>query len=324
MLTYISIYLYGIRRILEMDRRVYDNYILQIVKHGNLSKAAVYLGISQPALSSGLNALESELGFKIFNRKRVPITFTPEGEIYYDYINKMQVLSDDFQQRLSNYREEVGCKVTIGGPVAYVESMVTDAIIKLRKENASYQVAIKCSPLSELIDMASKGEVNCFISTSEDIPANFEKRLIKKEKVYLCIPCDNPINEKLKEYAVKPGETGNMFDFSLLDGEEFIFLQEGQPLREQMEAFFIDNGIVAENKVVVNQVSTAVNMAIKGEGICMASEFALEGNVNLGNVCIYSLPDSISGRNIYIAYNKELFMPNACEALIDILIKDNI
>ena len=120
-----------------MDRRVYDNYVIQIVKHGNLSKAALHLGISQPALSSGLNALESELGFRIFNRKRVPITFTAEGEIYYDYINKMQVLSDDFQQRLTSYREEVGCKVTIGGPVAYVESMVTDAIIKLRKENAN-------------------------------------------------------------------------------------------------------------------------------------------------------------------------------------------
>lgn len=306
-----------------MDRRVYDNYVIQIVKHGNLSKAAVHLGISQPALSSGLNALESELGFRIFNRKRVPITFTPEGEIYYDYINKMQVLSEDFQQRLGSYREEVGCKVSIGGPVAYVESMVTDAIISLRKENPNYQASIKCSPLSELIDMASKGEVNCFVCTSEDIPSNFEKHLIKKEKVYLCIPRSNPVNKKLRDYTVNPGETGPMFDFSVLDGEEFIFLQEGQPLREQMETFFLENGIVAENKVVVNQVSTAVNMAIKGEGICMASEFALESNVNLENLCIYSLPDSISGRNIYVAYNKELFIPKACEALIDILINRN-
>ena len=306
-----------------MDRRVYDNYVIQIVKHGNLSKAAVHLGISQPALSSGLNALESELGFRIFNRKRVPITFTPEGEIYFDYINKMQVLSEDFQQRLGSYREEVGCKVSIGGPVAYVESMVTDAIISLRKENPNYQVSIKCSPLSELIDMASKGEVNCFVCTSEDIPSNFEKHLIKKEKVYLCIPRSNPVNKKLRDYTVNPGETGPMFDFSVLDGEEFIFLQEGQPLREQMETFFLENGIVAENKVVVNQVSTAVNMAIKGEGICIASEFALESNVNLENLCIYSLPDSISGRNIYVAYNKELFIPKACEALIDILINRN-
>ena len=140
----------------------------------------------------------------------------------------------------------------------------------------------------------------------------------------MCIPRNNTINEKLADYIVRPGEDGLLFDFSLLDGEEFIFLQEGQPLREQMEAFFLENGIVAENKVVVNQVSTAVNMAIKGEGICMASEFALEGNVNLDSVCIYSLPDSISGRKIYIAYNKELFIPVACENLIDILVKDNI
>lgn len=306
-----------------MDRRVYDNYIIQIVKQGNLSKAAAHLGISQPALSSGLTTLENQLGFKIFNRKRVPITFTPEGKLYYDYIQKMQILSEDFQQRLENYREEAGGKAVIGGPVAYVESMVTDAIIQLRKEKLGYQVAIKCSPLPELIDMASKGEINCFISTSEEIPNNFEKKLIKQEKVYLCIPSDNPVNEQLADYKVNPGETGKSFDFSILDGEEFVFLEEGQPLREQMEKFFYEYGISPENKVIVNQVSTAVNMAIKGEGICIASEYALEGNVDLNNVCIYSLPDTISGRNIYIAYNKELFMPVACEALINNLILKN-
>ena len=79
-----------------MDRRVYDNYVIQIVEHGNLSKAAAHLGISQPALSSGLTALENELGFKIFNRRKVPITFTPEGELYFDYLKRMQVLADDF------------------------------------------------------------------------------------------------------------------------------------------------------------------------------------------------------------------------------------
>ena len=306
-----------------MDRRVYDNYIIQIVKQGNLSKAAAYLGISQPALSSGLTALENEIGFKVFNRKKVPITFTPEGALYYDYIMKIQVLSNDFQQRLENLREKSGGKVVIGGPVAYIESMVTDAVVQLRKENFNYHISIKCSPFSELIEMASKGEVNCFISTSEDIPKNFEKHLIKKEKVYLCIPSDNPVNKQLTEYKVKPGETGESFDFSILDGEEFVFLEEGQPLQEQMEKFFYKYNITPKNKIIVNQVSTGVNMAIKGEGICVASEYALEGNVNPNNLRIYPLPDIISGRNIYIAYNKELFMPDACKTLIKHLINSN-
>ncbi len=307
----------------KMDRRVYDNYVIQIVEHGNLSKAAAHLGISQPALSSGLTALENELGFKIFNRKKVPITFTPEGELYFDYIKKMQVLADDFQQRIDSYRQEMNSKVVIGGPVAYVESVVTDAVIALKKEHPQYRIEIKCSPLAELIDMSMKGEVSCFVSTSEDIPKNFETKRIKQEKIYLCVPKENPLNEKIKEYQVTPGENGKLFDFTLLDGEEFIFLEQGQPLHDQMEKFFEANGVVPQNKITVNQVSTAVNLVLKGEGCCFASEGALEGKKDLSSICVYPLPDSISGRNIYVAYNKELFMSGACQELIGHLVADH-
>ncbi|MBO5242037.1 MAG: LysR family transcriptional regulator [Lachnospiraceae bacterium] len=306
-----------------MDRRVYDNYVIQIVEHGNLSKAAAYLGISQPALSSGLTALENELGFKIFNRRKVPITFTPEGELYFDYLKKMQVLADDFQQRLDSYHEERNSRVIIGGPVAYVESIVTDAVIALRKEHPNYRIEIKCSPLAELIDMSLKGEVSCFVSTSEDIPKNFETKRIKQEKIYLCVPKNNPLNKKIADCQVKPGERGKLFDYTLLDGEEFIFLEQGQPLHGQMEKFFEENGIVPVNKITVNQVSTAVNLVLKGEACCFASEGALEGNQDLGSICVYPLPDSISGRNIYVAYNKDLFMSGACRELIGHLVADH-
>lgn len=305
-----------------MDRRVYDNYVIQIVKQGNLSKAAAFLGISQPALSSGLTNLENELGFKIFNRKKVPIEFTPEGEIYYDYLQKMQVLADDFQQRIDSYQKDVNCKVIVGGPVAYVESIVTDAVLALKRNNPAYRIDIKCSPLSELIDMSLKGEVSCFVSTSTNIPNNFEKKLIKQEKIYLCVPCHNKLNEAIQNYKVTPGETGGTFDYSILDNEEFVFLENGQPLREQMNAFFEEYGIVPKNTITVNQVSTAVNLVLKGEGICFASEGALEGNRDLSNICVYPLPDSISGRNIYVAYNKDLFMSRACKELIQHLVTE--
>lgn len=306
-----------------MDRRVYDRYVIQIAEQGSLTKAAAALGISQPALSSGLTTLEKELGYKLFNRKSVPITFTPEGELYFEYMKRMQVLSEDLQRRIDNLREETNGKVAIGGPVAYIESIVTDAIVKFRKRNPNYRVAIKCSPLAELIEMAEAGEIDCFISTRETLPERFEKQLIKQEKIYLCIPRSNPINEMLIEYRTVPGNGGLCFDYSLLDGQEFIYLEEGQPLQMQMEEFFKANCIRPSNKVVVNQVSTAVHLAIKGDGICFASEEALEGNIDLSSVFIYNLPSSISGRNIYIAYDRELFMSNACKELINCLVNQN-
>ena len=304
-----------------MDKRAYDRYIIQIAEQGSLTKAAGNLGISQPALSSGLTNLESELGFKIFHRRSVPITFTAEGEMYFQYIKRIQVLDNDFQKRINEYLQNAEEKVCIGGPVAYMESLVTDAVVKFRNENPMYKVSMKCSPLAELIEMAAKGEINCFVSTCEELPVRFEKQLIKQEKIYLCIPKTNQINERISQYQVTPGVLGKYFDYSMLDGEEFIFLEENQPLQIQMETFFEKYHISPVNQVVVNQVSGALNLAIRNVGICFASEEALSGNVNLSNVCIYALPGSISGRNIYIAYDKELHMSKACEKLIQYIVE---
>ena len=164
-----------------MDKRAYDKYIIKIAEQGSLTKAAACLGISQPALSSGLTNLENELGFKIFHRRSVPISFTSEGELYFQYIKRLQVLDDDFQRRIDECLQRAEEKVCIGGPVAYMESLVTDAIVKLRSANPTYRVSLKCSPLAELIEMAGKGEIDCFVSTCEELPARFEKKLMKQE-----------------------------------------------------------------------------------------------------------------------------------------------
>ena len=302
-----------------MDHRSYDKYIIKIAEYGSLTKAAASLGISQPALSSGLTNLEAALGFKIFNRKSTPITLTPEGELYYDYITRLHVLEEDFRQRIDGCRDKVNLKAVIGGPVAYVESMVTSTVIELSKVHTDYRFDIKCSPLAELIELLSKGEINCFICTSDTIPDNFEKKLVKREKVYLCIPRDNPLNESISDYSIESGNYCEYFDYSVLDGEEFIFLEENQPLYSQMNKFFEDNCITPKNRITVNQVSTALRLSAKGGGISFVSEGALE-NTDLSRICVYPLPDTISGRSIYVAYDRELSMPVACKDFIHYLI----
>lgn len=302
-----------------MDRRVYDNYVFMVAKLGSLTKAANALGISQPALSSGLNSLEKDVGIKIFDRKCVPIAFTPEGEVYFEYIKRLKVLNNDFVRRVENLKSHRNTVAVIGGPVAYTQSIIPEAVMKLRKSNPDYKVSIKSSPLSDLVSLAEKGEINCFISTSESIPDKFEKRLIKKERIYLCIPTANPLNSVFKGCEISPDSEGKTIDYSLLDGQQFVFLEDKQPLQQQVSEFLEEMGVSAKSNIIVNQVSVAVNFAARGEGICFASDDALESNGSIEGICVYPLPDSVSGRNIYVAYDKELFMPKACSELIELL-----
>ena len=44
------------------------DYVIAVAQEQNLTKAAARLYISQPALTSALNKLESELGVKLFDR----------------------------------------------------------------------------------------------------------------------------------------------------------------------------------------------------------------------------------------------------------------
>ena len=52
------------------------NYVIAVAEEQNLTLAAKRLFISQPALTLYLNRLESELGVKLFNRGKSPVTLT--------------------------------------------------------------------------------------------------------------------------------------------------------------------------------------------------------------------------------------------------------
>lgn len=303
-----------------MNPRNYDSYVFQIQKQGSMTKAAAALGISQPALSSGLTNLERELGFQIFNRRTVPISLTPEGRLYMSYIDRLQVLEEDFERRLSSLKKEAEQSVAIGGAVAYIESLVAEAMTTLLTEHPEYRVEIKVAPISELIEMTERGSLQCFISTSGELPDSFERVLVKREKLYLCIPAPDVLNRQLAEYQTLPGEEGKRFDYSLLTGKRFILMEDGQPMQDQMNRFLKEYGLPDNSRIRVNQTSTAVNLAARGEGVCIASEDALKRGVDLSNLRIYSLPETISDREIYIAYLKGLYLTEACKNLINKII----
>ena len=117
-----------------MDMELYKKYIMCVYESESLTQAAKKLGISQPALSSGLNSVEKKLGFKIFNRKITPPSPTREGEIYLEYLRKEQKIVEDYRRKIADIHQMEGSKLVIGGPVVYVESLIAKAVAQFYKK----------------------------------------------------------------------------------------------------------------------------------------------------------------------------------------------
>ena len=66
---------------------------LQVEKERNFTRAASKLGISQPAVSSQIAALEEAIGAELFARGR-ELRLTPSGEIFLGYARRIQQAYD--------------------------------------------------------------------------------------------------------------------------------------------------------------------------------------------------------------------------------------
>ena len=75
-------------------------YLMATVSAGSITDASKALAVSQGTISEALSQIESELGFKLFRRKRKPVMLTEQGEDFLGYargvVKKMDALEARF------------------------------------------------------------------------------------------------------------------------------------------------------------------------------------------------------------------------------------
>lgn len=85
-----------------------------LLKHGNFTRAAKDLYISQPYLTQTIQNAETELGVAIINRATSPIRLTAAGRIYYQYLTTLENEQAQFHKRLSQYTAPAKQVIRVG------------------------------------------------------------------------------------------------------------------------------------------------------------------------------------------------------------------
>ncbi len=299
-----------------------NSFVFTILENGSLTKAAKELNISQPALSMKLGKLEESIGLLLFNRETSPISLTAEGNIYLDYLKKQKVIMDEFNASIDLLHNEQTRRIRVGGPDVYVKSLLVDAVQKVRQQDPKCMVEVRNGSQKTLVALAEEGDLDFFICTSTKLPEVFETIPLKKERLYLCLPASFPVNRKLQKYMTGPGGHGKCFDFTILNGYPFIFLEEDQPLQKYINRFLEEYRITPVLHVRVDQAATGVEFVAAGEGVFIASASAIRACSARIDICTYALPDSYSDRQIYAACNRHHALSESALHLLSVLKED--
>src|SRR5690348_6556215 len=89
-------------------------YIVTLDQERHFARAAELCAITQPGLTIQLKNLEEEIGVKIFDRSRVPLTPTPIGEEIVEKAKKVLRETESIQNLVINKKNDLQGTLNIG------------------------------------------------------------------------------------------------------------------------------------------------------------------------------------------------------------------
>ena len=114
---------------------------------GNITKTADALFISQPALTSRIKQLETELGTKLVHRSNKGIRLTPTGLEAAAFADEILKKIDEFKERIQSIDDETAGNLKIAAPNIIAQYYLPNVIKEFRKfhPKARFDITVSAS-----------------------------------------------------------------------------------------------------------------------------------------------------------------------------------
>ncbi len=287
-------------------------FVIEISKHGSVSKAAKALKIAQPTLSKYLARLEEKLGVVLFERGKLPLKPTEAGDRYIAagkrILQTYMRLERDFSQMKSG--EDKALKIGISPTRAHF--VLPKLVSEFHRLNNDTKLVVKEKNTSGLNNDLANGKLDLIISLKYDGTKNFECVPLFEESVLFAIP---------KKYQ---GETLE----KIISECEFILTEKGLNISNMLREILFESGR-DDAYIEVQSIESALALTNEGLGISLVPSY-VKGYGLYENVFYEEIPEEIKGasllnfkRQICIFYRKdeklgksELDMINICKKIL--------
>lgn len=127
-----------------------------LAKQGSLAATARELGVTPPAVSKRLSALEARLGVRLVNRTTRSMSLTAEGELYFAHAARILVQVDEVEQLLGRHRAEPKGLIRVNASLGFGRRYIGPALADFyaRYPDIEVQLEISDHPLDRPV-MAS-------------------------------------------------------------------------------------------------------------------------------------------------------------------------
>lgn len=290
-------------------------YAVELSRHRNFSQVAARLGISQPALSKQILALEKELGTKLFERS-TPLTLTAAGEYFIREAEKILYGSEQLLRSMEGFREGTRGKLSVGISPFRAQYLMPRIAPRLLAEYPDVELVLHEEPSDALRRGAIEGKYDLAIVNLPVDETALDVTPLSADTLVLAVPLR--LIGSLPQ-AVQDAKQLSFADCKKLD---FVLLSETQEMRLLLEKCCSHAGFHPKAKAEVVGLSTAWALCRAGVGATLLPRQFIEQSAPNSTVKLYSLSDAKRSRQPVIVTRRGAYLSEYAKCAIRLLTED--
>ncbi len=248
----------------------------QVVEEQSFTVVARKLGISQPAVSNQMRALEEKLAVKLLYRKGKSFALTPEGEAVYRHALRLNDEWTELMREIGGSERVMSGKVHIGASHIPGEYLLPIYIASFRKLFPEIKLKLSIGDSLEMAQKVLAQEVDFAVVGAIFDTEKLTSEFWLKDELGLVISYENTMSS-----------LGNL-DINTLKENPMIIREIGSGHRRALEEALIKRGLDLNDFNIALEVGSteAVKNAVRtGIGYSFLSKYALDSTDNTGLVC---------------------------------------
>lgn len=279
---------------------------IAVAETSNFTRASVRLRMAQPMVSGLVRELETELGFRLFDRTTRKVQLTGAAT---EFLTDARRLSRDMESALRRARD-IGARrrghIKVGAPPLLAAALLPKAIRAFAQSSPGVAVTVVDRALAAVHALLTAGDIDLAVGTFRRDEAGVVRIPLVSYVFALLCRADHPL-------AAIPQPR-----WRDLAGVPLIALRRGNGIREQIEQGYAAAGLDAEPAFELDQLTTIFAMVEAGFGITVLPLYALSA-LPTQSLVARELIDPDVTREIDVAHREDRSLSPAASEFVRLL-----
>lgn len=271
------------------------------------SKAALELGISQPAVSFHIRGLEQELGLSLFERVGKQISLTTAGRLLAEDAARMLLLEEEARIALTELAGLDRGVLVVGASATIGIYLLPEVLGTFRQRHPSVRVNLKLGNKARTIERLRDNEVDFGLVAG---PVRETDLVCEPYLGDELIPIVAPAHRFARQGRVTAAE---------LRSEVFLMRERGSGTQQRLEEQLFQMGIQPAETMQLGSTEAIKQSVAANLGISVASRYAVRTEIASGRLAQADIPGLVIMRDLLLVHHKDKRLSRAAIAFRHLL-----